>query len=128
MVVTPRKAQAFLDDKPLPRLPYSGKFSRDDKVHTLRVSASGFEKLVKEVRFEKDLALDISLQRKVPEPRRPTPAKTVTAPAEAPEKQEAAVDFPELTPKTPKSPKAKRTLDEESPWSEGSSSPDSQRP
>jgi hypothetical protein len=131
IVVSPRKAQATLDNKPLPRLPYTGKVPRDGKVHVLRVSAPGFTPLVKEIAFEKDLAVDLTLQKKLPEPRKAASGKASAAPAVAPEPtaaQEPAVDFPELAPKASKSARPKRSLDEESPWEDGNPKADAPNP
>ncbi|WP_224370403.1 serine/threonine protein kinase [Hyalangium versicolor] len=131
IVVSPRKAQVTLDNKPLNRLPFTGRFPRDGKVHVLRVSAPGYTPLVKEIPFEKDLAVDLTLQKKVPESRKPAAAKAAapsTVASEPAPKQEAEVDFPELAPKAPKGARPKKTLDEESPWDDGSQKTDAPRP
>ncbi|WP_257460751.1 serine/threonine protein kinase [Archangium lipolyticum] len=119
--VVPRGAVVQLDGEVLPSNPYTGSFPRDGAVHQLRVSAAGFTPLVKELRFEKDLMLELNLQRRSVEVRRERVSKT-RAPAPSPQPTAAPADdgFSELPSKPAAvSGKAKRGLDADNPWSGG---------
>ncbi|WP_343073332.1 serine/threonine protein kinase [Pyxidicoccus fallax] len=130
VTVTPRKAQLRLDDQPLEGNPFSEKFPRDGRVHVLRVTAPGYAPVVKELRFERDLALDITLSRRGQESRRPAVTERTSrppaAPAEPAQVQAQEPDFAELPAKPVRRKPPKRSLDPDNPWGEqgGSSSPD----
>ncbi|WP_240359582.1 serine/threonine protein kinase [Pyxidicoccus trucidator] len=116
VTVTPRKAQLRLDDKPLVGNPFSDSFPRDGRVHTLRVTAAGYAPVVKEVRFDRDLALDITLSRRGQESRRP--AVVESTPREPAQAQPQEPDFAELPAKPTRRKPPRRTLDPDNPWAE----------
>ncbi|WP_233261970.1 serine/threonine-protein kinase [Vitiosangium sp. GDMCC 1.1324] len=123
--VVPSGARVELDGRPLTGNPFAGRFTKDDQQHELRISAAGFEPLVKELRFEKDMMLELSLQRRGADLRRTRPSKsraaaaTAAAPAQAPAAAASADGFTELPAKPAASgTKGKRSLDADSPWDE----------
>ncbi|MCP3139673.1 serine/threonine protein kinase [Pyxidicoccus xibeiensis] len=123
VTVTPRKASLRLDDRPLSGNPFSDRFPRDGRAHVLRVSAPGYTTVVKEVRFDRDLSLDITLSRRGQESRR---AAVVESPRREPEAQgrEQEPDFAELPAKPARRKPPRRALDSDNPWSEqGGASP-----
>ncbi|WP_240360270.1 serine/threonine protein kinase [Pyxidicoccus caerfyrddinensis] len=126
VTVTPRKAQLRLDDRPLEGTPFSDTFPRDDRVHTLRVSAPGYTTVVKELRLDRDLALDITLSRRGQESRRPAVVET---PAREPAQvQSQEPDFAELPAKPTRRKPPRRTLDSDNPWAEQGGTSSSETP
>ncbi|WP_241758979.1 serine/threonine protein kinase [Pyxidicoccus parkwayensis] len=116
VTVTPRKASLRLDNKLLSGSPFSDTFPRDGSVHTLRVSAPGYAPVVKEVRFDRDLSLDITLSRRGQESRRP--AVVESTPREQADVQAQEPDFAEMPTKpSPRKP-PRRSLDPDNPWAE----------
>ncbi|MFE8600448.1 serine/threonine protein kinase [Archangium violaceum] len=123
--VVPRDARVYLDGKPLPSNPYTGFFPKDDERHELRVTAAGFSALTKKIRFEKDIYLQLNLQRRsfreVEKKRGPArvaqkrPVEPTPVPAAA--QPQPADGFSELTPKPAAGARgAKRTIDSDDPW------------
>nr|WP_225937851.1 serine/threonine-protein kinase [Myxococcus sp. RHSTA-1-4] len=129
VTVTPRKAQLRLDDRPLAGNPFSEKFPRDGRVHVLRVTASGYAPVVKELRFERDLALDITLSRRGQESRRPAVVEsTPRQPAEPEQVQAQEPDFAELPAKPSRRKASRRALDSDNPWTEQGGTSSSESP
>jgi hypothetical protein len=126
VTVTPRKAWLRLDDRPLEGNPFSDTFPRDGLVHTLRVSAPGYTTVVKELRLDRDLALDITLSRRGQESSRPAVVET---PAREPAQvQPREPDFAELPAKPARRKPPRRTLDPDNPWAEQGGTSSSETP
>jgi serine/threonine-protein kinase len=130
VTVSPRQAQLTLDDVELPTNPFEGKVPRDSRLHTLRATASGFLPVVKGIQLERDVIVQLSLQRQsapatagTSRTRRSTgrgrgaatDSEAATPAESAPPEQ--APDFYEITSK-PDKQKPKRPLDPGNPWKE----------
>jgi hypothetical protein len=74
--VSPREAQLFLDDKPLPGNPYSAVFPADARAHTLRAEADGYMSESRVITFAEHTSLELALERS----RRPRPRRSVAEP------------------------------------------------
>jgi serine/threonine-protein kinase len=123
--VVPREARVYLDGKLLPSNPYTGFFPKDDARHELRVTASGFAALTKRIRFEKDVYLQLNLQRRSfrEVEKKRSPARVVQKPSVEPAVAPAggppqpADGFSELTPKPAAGSRGtKRNIDTDNPW------------
>jgi len=131
----PASAKITLDSDQQLDNPHVGSVRRDGKTHVIRASAEGYVAAEREVRFEDDVTLDLTLKpspvaEMVPpadsatpssepdvDPKKPG-AKPITGPRRgkpgAPASAEPAAPFPPPAP-TP-SGKKKRELDPEDPW------------
>ncbi len=126
VTVTPRKAQLRLDNQVLTGNPFADNFPRDGRVRTLRVTAPGYTPVVKEVRFDRDLSLDITLSRRGQEARRP--AVVESTPREPAQVQAQEPDFAEVPAKPARRKPPRRTLDPDNPWSEQGDTSSSESP
>ncbi len=59
----PPTARLFLDDEPLPANPHTMKLAADSRTHLLRAEAEGHLPRVRPLSFDKDFAIEISLER-----------------------------------------------------------------
>jgi serine/threonine-protein kinase len=115
--VTPAHAKLYLDGQLLAGNPHTGRYARDGKTHTVRAEAAGFGTATHEVVFERDLLVELALQRG----RRPVfvAAPAVTTPREPAKAQPTSTQAPgdpmELD-KTPAKKKPRRPIDTENPW------------
>jgi serine/threonine-protein kinase len=62
IAATPPEARLLLDGKPLAGNPFSAAMTADDRVHELRAEADGYEPRSRELRLDRDLELDLSLE------------------------------------------------------------------
>lgn len=60
---SPSNARLFLDDLELPSNPFQGDFPRDDGLHRLEVKAPGHADFKKGLQFDRDVSVDVGLQR-----------------------------------------------------------------
>ncbi len=60
---SPPNARLFLDDLELPSNPFQGDFPRDDGLHRLEVKAPGHADFKKGLQFDRDVSVDVGLQR-----------------------------------------------------------------
>jgi hypothetical protein len=100
---SPTHARFYLDDGPAIENPFIGTLPRDGKAHALRVEAEGHVTRMRELTFDKDVVVDVSLDK---EKTRPSPS-AVAAPR--PQPQPTTVIAP------PK-PTQKRQLDTDNPF------------
>jgi len=99
--VKPETARIFLDEALLPSNPYEGAFAVDAGAHQVRAEASGFVAETRDVRFESDLLVDMTLAPvAVSSGAVPIPAKPVGVPAGP----------------RPKAEPTRRPIDFEDPW------------
>jgi serine/threonine-protein kinase len=61
-------ARFRVDDGPALENPFLGRFPRDDREHTIRVEAPGYEPQTRTMRFAEDVDLDLTLPRKTGNP------------------------------------------------------------
>jgi eukaryotic-like serine/threonine-protein kinase len=62
--VNPAEGRILIDGAPLPSNPFDGRFPRDGMAHRLQFEAAGFLPQSRIIVFDKDVALDLSLQPK----------------------------------------------------------------
>lgn len=60
---SPANARLFLDDLELPTNPFQGEFPRDEGLHRLEVKAPGHAAFKKGLQFDRDVSVDVGLQR-----------------------------------------------------------------
>ncbi|MEZ4312681.1 MAG: serine/threonine-protein kinase [Polyangiaceae bacterium] len=105
IAVTPADAVVYLDDAKL-SAPYSMKAPADGFGHKLRVEAEGFETDNRMLVFDKDVAVEVSL-----EPAKQAAAQPAYQPRSAPQPATSNDGFVKPTSKTPK-----KKLDSSDPW------------
>ena len=109
---TPPDARFALDGTTLDANPYEGDVARDGATHRLTVNADGFESREMEVRFSRDVDLDVTLAPRTPA--QPPSTSPATPPAAARAAPVRAPNPPSLSPKHA----SKRSIDEEDPYSQ----------
>jgi serine/threonine-protein kinase len=106
---TPPSAHVAVDGTPLPSNPYEGDAARDGATHRVIVSADGFESRELEVRFSRDVSLDVALV--------PRPPVLPPAPSPSPAARPAPVRA-WIPPSSPPRHPSQRSIDEEDPYSQ----------
>ncbi|WP_394829845.1 serine/threonine protein kinase [Pendulispora albinea] len=107
---TPSQAKIFMDDIPLGRNPFTGKFLRDGASHRVRVEALGFVARATHVEFSTPTAtVDITLDRQTPVWAPPKKDKNVRSPQSG----SAAGGLPSAS--SP-SPATSRDVNSDDPW------------
>jgi hypothetical protein len=94
--VLPASAQLFLDGQPLPSNPYSVSLAKSDEHHTIRAEASGYRTIKREISYDEDAIVELSLEpvRSSRRPSRPRPSQPVTKPPEDKDKPAGVCDVP----------------------------------
>jgi len=109
---TPANARIFVDNEPLSSNPYEGLWRRDEARHVIRAEAPGYSAASVELVFDKEVRIELALQRPEPAAATPTPReknKPVPAATTAPSPPD---DLSELPP----TKRTRRPIDTESPW------------
>ena len=104
----PSGAKLTLDGKELETNPFAGTFPRDGKEHELAVEAPGYESETRRLTFDRDVILELSLQKKAA-------GRVVAGPVAAPAKKQGEEAFPDL-PDPKKKPATSKPLDDGDPW------------
>ncbi len=129
----PASAKITLDDDQQLDNPHVGSVRKDGRAHTIRVSAAGFEPKERQVTFDADVVLDLSLDAVPPhasaepsaaavpdvpdDPKQPPrPGVRVIRGSGKPAVSTSPDTPPPPTPPPPASGKKKRELDPEDPW------------
>lgn len=110
---TPADARFKIDDGPWLENPFNEKRIRDGKRHEVSVSADGYETKVMSVRFDKDVILDVSLEKQTTKARVVHVPRPVRAPAPTSQPALEPGDVP--TPPEP-APKTGPDIDTSDPW------------
>lgn len=115
MLVTLRAAPADarfkIDDGPWLENPFNSKRARDGKLHEVSVSADGYKTKVMEVRFDKDVILDVSLEKNA----KKTRTRVVHVPTPVPAAPEPPAPRDTLIPPEAR-PKTSVEIDRSDPW------------
>jgi serine/threonine-protein kinase len=101
ITVKPDTARIYLDEALLPSNPYEGAFVVDAGAHRVRAEASGFVSEMRDVRFESDLLLDMTL----------APVAVASGAVPIPVRPVGAPPGPRPKPET-----TRRPIDSEDPW------------
>ncbi|MBI5547550.1 MAG: serine/threonine protein kinase [Deltaproteobacteria bacterium] len=118
--VLPAHARVYLDGIELPSNPFDGVLPRDAKLHELRVGAPGYLGLRRGFQLDRDLSLELALERQLPAPKAEVaPAKPSAAPAKPPPAGASTEDPEYFTPKKgPSDNRPRRQLDTDIRWNE----------
>jgi len=97
MRASPPKAKFYLDQGPAIENPYIGTFPRDGKTHELRIEADGYVTKTRELVFDKDVVVDVALDKDKPKttqlaPRPSMPTTPTPTPAPKPTQKARPLD------------------------------------
>ncbi len=104
---SPPEARLFLDDRPLDANPYKGKLAADSGSHQLRVEARGYATQARSIGLDRNVILELALQKDAGLDKKTTAAPIVRAAAPAPPVDDG-LTHPAVKPR--------RTLDSSNPY------------
>lgn len=120
--VNPATAKVTLDGKPLDKIPFVGKFDRDNATHMIQAEAPGYTTRSRDVTFDRDRTIEMALapQAAAPGTTAPPPSTASTASEPTKEKTKVIIVAPPTTTEDPTKPggtkKPPRQIDEKNPY------------